>query len=98
MDKAQATRTAGEQIKTEEKRVHPFRRYIHLLKLIKHLHTCDVHKRIVDDMMILHCQGDRKAHILLSYKHLFDGLFDHDVSDKESYASEKDEEERDTSE
>jgi hypothetical protein len=72
MDKAQATRKADEKIKPEDKREF-FRCYTHLFKLIKHLHTCDVHKRIVDDMMILHCQGDKKAscNVLLSYKHLF---------------------------
>jgi hypothetical protein len=93
MDKAQATLKADEKIKIEDKREF-VRRYTHLLKLIKHLHTCDVHKRIVDDMIILHCQGDKKAscNVLLSYKHLFDGLFDHDVSDEESDASEKEDE------
>jgi hypothetical protein len=59
MDKARATRKADEKIKPEDKREF-FRRYTHLLKLIKHLHTCDVHKCIVDDMIILHCKGDKK--------------------------------------
>jgi hypothetical protein len=98
MDKALATRKADEKIKPEDKQEF-FRRYTHLLKLIKHLHTCDVHKRIVDDMMILHCKWNKKTscNVLLSYKHLFDGMFDHDVSDEESDASEEDDEERDTS-
>jgi hypothetical protein len=91
MDAAQATRKADEKIKPEDKREF-FRRYTHLLKLTKHLHMCDVHKRIVDDMMILHCKGDKKAssNVQLSYKHLFERLFNHEVSDEESGASEED--------
>jgi hypothetical protein len=94
MDEARATRKADEKIKPEDKREF-FRRYIQLLKMIKHLHTCDVHKRIVDDMMVLHSKGDKKAssNVLLPYKHLFEGLFDQDNSDEESDASAEDQEE-----
>jgi hypothetical protein len=77
MDEARATRKADEKIKPEDKREF-FRGYTHLLKLIKCLHACYVHKHIVYDMMILHCKGYKKAspNVLLPYIHLFDELFD----------------------
>jgi hypothetical protein len=50
--------------------------------------------------MIIHGKGDNKesSNVLLSYKHLFEGLFDYDNSDEENDASEEDVSDEDSDE